>query len=239
MHPFLTRRLLLALALLLVSCGAEAPPRLPEANPAPAGERMRPSGVTVVPAPAPAGAETQSNADPRSLGDPNAPITVIEYADFQCPYCAAFARQTKPRIIAEYVETGKVYFVYRDLPIAEIHPGAILASHVANCAAEQGGFWQMHGRLFQGFEAGEWQRGGLEGLQIFLGYARELGLDDAALRSCVESNRYASSIEADVRAAAERGIQSTPVFLINGQPLIGAQPFETFQRAFDQILAGQ
>jgi protein-disulfide isomerase len=144
-----------------------------------------------------------------------------------------------PQIKAQYIDTGKVYFVYRDLPLAEIHPGAILAAHIAGCAAEQGAFWPMHDRLFQGYEAREWSRGGPETLPIFLGYARELGLDEAALNDCVLSNRRAPLIEADVREALSRGLQSTPAFFVNGQPLLGAQPFEVFQQAFDQILEQQ
>jgi protein-disulfide isomerase len=130
-----------------------------------------------------------------------------------------------------------VYFVYRDLPLVQIHPSAVLAAHAGSCAAEQDGFWPMHERLFQGYEAGEWTRGGQAGFQMILSYARELGLDDVALRNCIESNRYAGQIESDVREAFDRGIQSTPAFLINGRPLIGAQPFESFQRIFDEILA--
>lgn len=130
-----------------------------------------------------------------------------------------------------------MYFVYRDLPLVQIHPSAVLAAHAGSCAAEQGGFWPMYERIFQGYEAGEWTSGGQAGFRALLGYARELGLDDDALRSCIESNRYAPQIEADVREALARGIQSTPAFLINGRPLIGAQPFESFQRIFDELLA--
>jgi predicted DsbA family dithiol-disulfide isomerase len=119
----------------------------------------------------------------------------------------------------------------------EIHPGAVLAAHAGSCAAEQGAFWSMHERIFEGYEAREWSQASAADFEVFVGYARELGLDAEALGSCVRSNRYAQQIEADVRSAIEAGIQSTPAFLINGRPLIGAQPFETFQQAFEQILA--
>lgn len=142
-----------------------------------------------------------------------------------------------PQIKAQYIDTGKVYFVYRDLPLSQIHPGAILAAHTAGCAAEQGAFWPMHDRIFQGAEAREWERGGTTGFPVFVGYARELGLDEAALSECIQSNRRAPLIGEDVQAAYDRAIQTTPTFLINGRPLIGAQPFSAFQQAFDQILA--
>ncbi|MFO7170651.1 MAG: DsbA family protein [Chloroflexota bacterium] len=231
-HP----ALLLPLLLLIVSCGAAPPPSSTFSGiPPSAAEPLRPSGVTVVPAPE-AGA-WQPSSDPRSMGNPAAPITVVEFADFQCPYCASFARTTHPQIKAQYIDTGKVYFVHRDLPLAQIHPGTVLAAHAANCAAEQGAFWPMHTRLFQGFEAQEWGQGDARDLETFRGYGRELGLDEEALGSCITSNRYAQRIEADVRAALQLGFQGTPTFLINGQPLHGAQPFTTFQRAFEQILA--
>jgi protein-disulfide isomerase len=126
--------------------------------------------------------------------------------------------------------------VFRDFPLTDIHPGAVLAAHVANCSAEQGTFWQMHTRIFEGQLAREWGGGGLADLETFQSYAADLGMDSGALRACVESNRYAGQIEDDVRSALDLGIRSTPSFVINGRPLIGAQPFEAFQRAFDRIL---
>lgn len=137
----------------------------------------------------------------------------------------------------QYIDTGKVYFVFRDLPLTEIHPGALLAAHAGNCAADQQSFWPMHERIFTGYDAGEWRQGTQADFQVFLGYARELGLDDATFRKCIESNQYAQQIVSDVRDAERHGIQSTPAFLINGRPLIGAQPFETFQRVFESMLA--
>jgi protein-disulfide isomerase len=141
-----------------------------------------------------------------------------------------------PQIKAQYIDTGKVYFVYRDLPLTTIHPGALLASHVAGCAAEQNRFWPMHDRLFEGAAAREWGRGDQADYDTFLGYARALGLDEARLDECLRTNQRGSLIEDDMRAALDRGFQSTPAFLINGRPLIGAQPFEVFQQVFDQLL---
>jgi protein-disulfide isomerase len=129
--------------------------------------------------------------------------------------------------------------VYRDLPLIDVHPGALLAAHAANCAADQGAFWPMHDRLFMGQAAGEWGRGDAGDFQTFLVYAGDLSLDVAALQSCIETNRHAARIEADVRDAFGRGFNNTPSFLVNGRPVIGALPYATWERLFDDLLANQ
>jgi protein-disulfide isomerase len=136
----------------------------------------------------------------------------------------------------QYIKTGKVYFIYRDLPLTQIHPGALLAAHAANCAAEQGAFWPMHDRIVAGYMAREWSNSTQRDLQIFAGYASELGLNSDVLQSCVIESRHAAQIEADVRSAVERGINSTPAFLVNGRPVLGALPFERWQQLFDTLL---
>jgi protein-disulfide isomerase len=127
--------------------------------------------------------------------------------------------------------------VYRDLPLADIHPGAVLAAHVANCAADQGAFWPMYERIFLGTERGEWGDGSQQDYAVMLGYAAELQLDDAEMRACVEGNRHQERIATDVQFAIENGINSTPSFLINGRPFIGAQTFTQWKRVLDRILA--
>jgi protein-disulfide isomerase len=218
------------LALAIAACGREAPPR----SAATAGPTLASRQPTFAPA------MTQvADAAPeqRALGDPNAPITVIEYGDYQCPFCHSFVQDTKPRIDAEYIKTGKVYFVYRDFPLVDIHPGALLAAHVANCAADQGGFWPMHDRLFEGAAAHDWSSGSGEDFKTFLGYAQDLQLDVGKLQQCLNSNQQAAQIAADYRAGAERGVRSTPTFLINGQPFVGARPYADWQRYLDSLLA--
>jgi protein-disulfide isomerase len=149
-----------------------------------------------------------------------------------------FVRATKPQIDREYVKTGKVYFIYRDLPLTSIHPGALLAANVANCAAEQGRFWEMHDRLFEGQARREWFAGDAADYQTFLGYASELGLDADAIKGCVDSRRGQPLIEADVRDASGRGFNSTPSFLVNGRVIRGAPPYETWKQLFDSLLRG-
>jgi protein-disulfide isomerase len=130
-----------------------------------------------------------------------------------------------------------VYFVYRDFPLVDIHPGALLAAHVANCAAAQGSFWPMHDRLFAGAAAREWSSGSIEDFKTFLGYAQALQLNLDTLQQCINSNQQAARIAADYRAGAEQGVRSTPTFLINGQPFVGARPYADWQHYLDSLLA--
>jgi len=135
-----------------------------------------------------------------------------------------------------YIKTGKVYFVYRDLPLS-IHPGARPASAFANCAADQGAFWPMHDRLYVGAEAQEWGSGDAADQQVFLKYAQELNLDIAALKSCVAQKARANDqIEADVKEAHGRYIENTPTFLLNGQKVSGAYSYSTWQQLIDERL---
>jgi protein-disulfide isomerase len=217
------------MALAMAACGREAPPRA--ATAAPTSARRQPP---LTPAPT---LNAEAAPEQRALGDPNAPITVIEYADFQCPFCHSFASETKPQLEAQYIKTGKVYLVYRDFPLVDIHPGALLAAHAADCAADQGSFWPMHDRLFAGAAMREWSSGGGEDFKTFLGYAQALQLDVGKLQQCISSNQQAARIAADYRAGAERGVRSTPTFLVNGQPFIGARPYADWQRYLDRLLA--
>src|SRR5438132_1141811 len=130
--------------------------------------------------------ERPTAPDPRGLGDPNAPIVLMEYSDFQCEFCASFVRDTKPQLEANYINTGKVYFVYRDYPLA-IHPGARLAAAAANCAADQASFWPMHDRLYKGAVDGEWSGGDAADRSVFLGYAQALKLDVGTFQRCLDT----------------------------------------------------
>ncbi|NOK60357.1 MAG: DsbA family protein [Chloroflexi bacterium AL-W] len=141
-----------------------------------------------------------------------------------------------PQITEQYIETGQLYVIYRDFPLPSIHPSAVLAAHVANCAAEQDTFWPMHDRIFAGFDAREWGSGVEADFATFLGYADELAIDTNTLNDCVRTNRHASQIETDFNGGAEQGVRSTPSFTINDQLVVGAQPFPFWQEQFDAIL---
>lgn len=162
-----------------------------------------------------------------SLGPKDAPIVIVEFSDFQCPYCKRFHQQTFEALMAAY--PGKIRFVYRNLPLTTIHPEALPAAEASLCAHEQGAFWPYHDRLFQG-ELGE---------AAYLRYAQELNLDVKRFQQCLQERRYRDFVEKDMEFAINLGVRSTPTFFINGIALVGAQPLEVFQDVIDRELAGE
>jgi protein-disulfide isomerase len=185
-----------------------------------------PTEVFVAPTPAAIAAADEA----MTLGDPNAPVTIVEFSDFQCPYCARHSLETWPQIWAEFVDTGRVRWVFKDLPLTSIHPQAVKAAEAARCAGEQDMFWEMHDRLFAG--QAEWA-GQASHVSFFEGYAADLGLDTASFNACLASGRWVDAINADVAEALRLGMQGTPGFFIDGYPVRGAQPFELFEYAIE------
>jgi protein-disulfide isomerase len=171
------------------------------------------------------------------LGDPDAPITIVEYSDYQCPFCSRHYSQTYPLLQRNFIETGIVRYVFKDFPLTSIHPQAVEAAEAARCAREVGGdsaYWEMHDRLFDGQDA--WS-GNPEYLAVFEGYAAELELDQTAFRECLDSGRYVNAITADLEEGAGFGVSGTPAFFVNGQPLQGAQPYEAFVALIEALSA--
>ena len=163
------------------------------------------------------------------LGDPDAPVTIIEYGDFQCPFCGRFFAQTEPLIIDKYVKTGKVKFVYKDY--AFLGPESVAASEAAKCAADQGKFWEYHNALYR-----EEQKDGLEhngnlNRGLFLRFAKELGMDEGQFASCVDTGKYKSAVEAENTEAVAYGVNGTPAFFVGDQFISGALPFAQFEAA--------
>ncbi|MBN2386332.1 MAG: DsbA family protein [Anaerolineales bacterium] len=171
--------------------------------------------------------DVSSDDDP-ALGPEDAPITIIEFSDYQCPFCARWHSEVFDRLMANY--PGQIRFVYRDFPLTSIHPGAMPAAEAANCANEQGAFWAYHEALFS--YQYEFSNAGL------LQYAVDLGLDSEAFSACLESHRYQDEVQADAQYALMVGVQSTPTFFINGRIVIGAQPYEIFKQIIDEEMAG-
>jgi protein-disulfide isomerase len=161
-----------------------------------------------------------------SVGPVNAPVTIVEFSDYQCPYCQLWYQKYYQQLLATY--PNKIHFVYRDLPLP-MHPEAIPAAQAADCAGEQKAYWQYHDALFN-------QQYGL-GRDAYLKYAADLGLDTQAFTACFDSNRYKSEVLSDASDAAKLGLDSTPTFIINGRILIGAQPLEAFKAIIDEELA--
>jgi len=166
------------------------------------------------------------------LGQADARVVIVEFSDFQCPYCDRFFQQTFPQLKREYIDTGKVKLVFRDFPLS-FHQNAALAAEAAQCAYEQDAFWEMHDRIFAG--QGEWS-GSSEAKGIFIGYAEELGLDQARFRECLDSGRYKEEVQGDFKDGAKYGVRGTPTFFINGRKLVGAQPFSAFQQVIEDEL---
>lgn len=165
-----------------------------------------------------------AKADRPSMGPENAPIELIEFSDFQCPFCES-AFPTVKQVLSTYGD--RIHLVYRHYPLA-IHPRARPAAEASQCAAEQGKFWQFHDKLF-----GDQSRLSDED---FKHDAAQLGLDTAQFNACVDSHKYGAEIDHDIRAGNEAGVSGTPAFYINGRMLSGAQPFEAFKRLIDEEL---
>jgi len=173
-------------------------------------------------------------------GEPTATVTVVEFSDYQCPFCRRYARDTFPRIEAEYVRTGKVRYVFRDFPIGSLHPRAFKAHEAGHCAGEQGKYWEMHDRLFKNQRA----------LMVdnLRGFARDLGLKVEDFNSCLDQGKYATTVSEDLAAGSAVGVTGTPTFFIGktaadgtieATSVRGAQPITSFRQAIDRQLEGQ
>jgi protein-disulfide isomerase len=149
------------------------------------------------------------------IGDANAPVEIVEYADFQCPACAGFDQVQYPDVKSRLVDAGKAKFRYRDFPL-EIHPEARLAAHAAACADDQGGFAAMKDALFQRQTAWSFQ-GDRKAYGIMGDLVSQLGLDRGGWEECMEAGRHAARIQASLEEGQRVGVGSTPTFLINGR----------------------
>jgi len=184
----------------------------------------------------PAVAKVSLSGNP-TLGKSDAPITLIEFSDYQCPFCRKFFQTTLPGLKTAYIDTGKVRYVFRDFPIDQIHPHARKAAEAAHCAGEQGQYWQMHDVLFQNQPALE--------VDKLKAYARSLRLDATAFEACLEQNKYATEVQKDYEDGVAAGVRGTPGFFvgqtgsddtIQGTLISGAQPLAVFRQAIEGLL---
>ena len=168
------------------------------------------------------------------LGSENAPITMIEFTDYQCPYCQKYYFGAFKEILEKYVETGKVKYVMKSLPLP-FHSEAKPAAYAVFCAGEQNALWAMHKRLFM--YQNEWAYDDNPD-QKFEDYAREIGLNTTAFKSCMKTapKKYNDKMESDSKFAAGYNLSGTPSFIINGTAVIGAQPFKAFASVIDSAL---
>ncbi len=166
------------------------------------------------------------------LGDQNAPVTMIEYGDFQCPFCGKFFKETEPTLREKYVKTGKVKFIYRDF--AFLGPESTWAANAAKCAGEQGKFWQYHDYLFnsqRGENQGAFSKDNLKG------FAKVVGLDIAKFNICLDSDKYNDAISKETKSGGEAGVTGTPANFINGVLYAGALPTNNFFQIIDTELS--
>ncbi len=174
------------------------------------------------------------------LGNPNAPVTIVEYGDYQCPFCGAFFSQTQPQIADNYVNKGVVRMVFRNF--AFLGPESIVSAEAAECAFDQKKLVAYHDALYQA-KVDDDARGGGENdgslnRALFISIARKLGLDASAFTSCLDSNKYAALVAQEKTDAGSLGVNSTPSFFVNGTLIVGAQPYAVFQSAIDAAVKG-
>jgi protein-disulfide isomerase len=180
-----------------------------------------PGQPALIPTSAPVRLQISVDDDP-ALGPVDAPVTIVEFADFNCGYCRRFFQQTLDALLDAY--PNQIRFVFRDLPVV----GGFEAAQAAECADEQGAFWEYHDLLFT--------QGIGEGRSTYIQYAEQLELDADALTECFDQGRYSAEVEADAQYAFNLGATGVPLFFINGIPLMGAQPLANFQQIVDQEL---
>lgn len=179
--------------------------------------------------------EVSADDDP-FIGPEDAKVEIIEFSDFQCPFCRSFWSNTLSQIKSQYIDAGKsVKFVYRDFPLS-FHPMAQKYAEAAECGEDQGKFWEMHDKIFQ-----EQEKLGTGTITTFTiddvkRWAGQLGLNQSQFNQCLDSGKYSSEVQADFNDGSKAQVSGTPTFFINGQRLVGAQPFESFKAIIDEKL---
>jgi len=168
--------------------------------------------------------------DDAIMGKKDAKITIVSFEDYQCPFCARAHQQSFPQLKKDYIDTGKVNYVFRDFPLS-FHPNAQPASEASECAHEQGKFWEYHDALFANQQD--------LGRDLYLKLAGDLKLDVNKFTTCIDTRKYQKEVEADFAYGSTVGVSGTPTFFINGVRLVGAQPFTAFKQVIDQELASQ
>ena len=169
--------------------------------------------------------------DDAVLGDKNAPITIVEFSDYQCPYCGIFENEAFPKIKSQYIDTGKVKLVFRDFPLS-FHKSAYPSALFAECARSlsknpDADYFKVHGKLFETVQNGQFD------YDVMSKFAVGLGIDKAGLKTCFDSDKFKDEIAADQKSGQSAGISGTPGFIVNGQVISGAQPFEKFKAAIE------
>lgn len=190
-----------------------------------------------IPPPPPTNDTPATVDDDPVLGQADATVTLIEFTDYQCPFCSRHFSQTHGQIVKDYVDTGKIKLVIRDFPLG-FHENAQKAAEATECADDQGKFWAMHDLLFE--KQGEWSNAP-SGADTFKKFAVDLKLNSAKFNACLDGGTHAEEVKKDMADGSASGIDGTPGFWILGpngknQKISGAYPYDTFKAAFDSML---
>ena len=185
--------------------------------------------------PIPGTQAVEIKADDRVHGSPNAPVTIVEYASMTCPHCAAFNRDVIPQLTKDYIDTGKVKLVFRDFPLMQIHPEALMSAMAVNCAGEQGKYWQFHDKVFR-----EQYNKGDDVIRMkatdLKKWAKDIGVDQAKFDQCLDSEKFKNEVMKDKADGDAAGVQGTPTFFINGRVMGGAQQYPEYRKLIDELL---
>ena len=168
------------------------------------------------------------------MGEADAPLTIIEFSDYQCPFCGKFYDQTLPQIEEKYIKTGKVKLVYKDFPLISIHSEAQKAAEAARCVREQKGdegYFKMHNKLFENQQS--------LSVENYKKWARTLGVVGSKFDKCLDDGTFADDVEDELAYGESLGVTGTPAFFIDGKLISGAQPFDVFEQAIDAVLEAQ
>ena len=180
-------------------------------------------------------------AQPYVYGKPDAPVTISEFADFECPACAQFATLTEPDVRKRLADAGLVSFRFFDFPLDQ-HRNSVLASLSAACAADQNKFWEMHDRIFAGQDAWASRPGESDAAatrrasRLFAGYAKAIALDEAAWSRCVEEQRHLDRIRANRQVGIQRQVRSTPTFVVGNKMFPGSISYDALKRLVDEAM---
>jgi protein-disulfide isomerase len=178
----------------------------------------------------------QAPLGPRTKGAADAPVTIYEMSDFQCPFCAQFTRETFPIIERDYINTGKVRWIFINFPLTSIHPNALPAAEFAACAAKQDKFWPAHDMLYDTQK--QWEALPDPGA-FFTSKIPGLSLNRARMLACLESGETRNDLRLDAEGAIRSGAGSTPAFYIEGGMMVWAQPIGVFRPILDSIVAAK
>lgn len=171
------------------------------------------------------------------LGDASAPVTIVEFTDMQCPFCRAFFTGAYPQIKQDYIDTGKVALYLRHYPLS-FHAAAQKSGEALECANDQDAMWQLHDLMYEKQQALDPSGGTVEyTVDDIKTWASELGIDMGSFNECLDSGKYTENVTQDMADGTAAGVSGTPAFFINGTPVVGAQPYESFKALIDQELA--